>query len=194
MLIPQQSRGLRQVSCILRRTNVQKHCGRKNQISEDIMTVKKGDKHVIGSQCNARVSGKGVNMLLNKEPHLLTKTKEADTNDTKSWSQNSKNEGNNDQHGSEGRWPARSGKDIIKSGGQEWVLTQEDSKVGCHLIKKETSHQRSPSMWAPAPPIASSASQTTTQRKSTNGTSMRFSTRYLRPPTDQIEVWVLEVL
>ena len=42
---------------------------------DDIMTLKKGIKNVLGSQWNALTPGKGVKMPLAKVPNVLTKSK-----------------------------------------------------------------------------------------------------------------------
>ena len=48
------------------------------------MTLKKGIGNILGSQWNALTPGKGVKMLLEKEPNVLTKIKETDVIDTNS--------------------------------------------------------------------------------------------------------------
>ena len=51
---------------------------------DDVVTFKKGTKHVFGSQWNALTPGKSVKMLLKKEPNVLTKIKEIDVINTDS--------------------------------------------------------------------------------------------------------------
>ena len=51
---------------------------------DDIMTLKKGIENVLCSQWNALMPGKGVKMLLEKVPNVLTKIKETDVIDTDS--------------------------------------------------------------------------------------------------------------
>ena len=59
---------------------------------DDIMTLKKGIENVLGSQWNALTPGKGVKMLLEKTPNVLTKIKETDVIDTDSILKTSKEE------------------------------------------------------------------------------------------------------
>ena len=59
---------------------------------DDITTLKKGIGNVLGSRWNALEPGKGANMLLGKEPNLLTKTKKTDVIDTNSVVKTSKEE------------------------------------------------------------------------------------------------------
>ena len=59
---------------------------------DDIMTLKKGIENVLGSQWNALTPGKGVTMLLEKVPNVLTKIKETDVIDTDSILKTSKEE------------------------------------------------------------------------------------------------------
>ena len=56
------------------------------------MTFKKGIKNVLGRQWNALTSGKGVKMLLEKEPNVLIKIKETDVINTDSILKTSKEE------------------------------------------------------------------------------------------------------
>ena len=139
-------------------------------------------KNALGSQRNPLASGKGVKILLNKVPHVLTKIKETDVIDTNSILLISREEAATANAAAAGhaetilakittRVDAKSKADHQNIARQAAIGAKESTAAG---ISKHVGTNVTTSGYT---------RRMTTQRTSTSGTSTRLSPRWLWPLT-----------